>query len=136
MKILRIHLKNLNSLRGENTVDFTTEPLAGAGLFAITGATGAGKTTLLNRILSADHGRRLAVIVNELGEIGIDQALIIGADDEVIEALGEYRSRLQRAIADRARLRRTPPLVFRVDEAARSAERIEDILRGLQDEDG
>ena len=43
-------------------------------------------------------------------------------------------SRLQRAIGDRARLRRTPPLVFVADEAARSAERIEDILRGLRDE--
>ena len=57
MKILRIHLKNLNSLRGENTVDFTTEPLAGAGLFAITGATGAGKTTLLDAVTLALYGR-------------------------------------------------------------------------------
>ena len=57
-------------------------------------------------------------------------------DDEVIEALEEQRSRLQRAIGGRARLRRIPPLVFRVDEAARSAERIEDILRGLRAEDG
>lgn len=51
----------------------------------LSGYLGAGKTTLLNRILSADHGRRLAVIVNELGEIGIDHALVVGADDEVIE---------------------------------------------------
>lgn len=57
MKILRIHLKNLNSLRGENTVDFTTEPLAGVGLFAITGATGAGKTTLLDAVTLALYGR-------------------------------------------------------------------------------
>ena len=58
------------------------------------------------------------------------------ADDELIEALEESRSRLQRAVGDRTRLRRIPPLVFKVDEAARSAERIEDILRGLRDGDG
>ena len=57
-------------------------------------------------------------------------------DEEVIEALEELRPRLQRAIGDQARLRRTPPLIFQIDEAARSAERIEDILRGLRDGDG
>jgi G3E family GTPase len=51
----------------------------------LSGYLGAGKTTLLNRILSADHGRKLAVIVNEIGEIGIDQALVVGSDEEVIE---------------------------------------------------
>lgn len=51
----------------------------------LTGYLGAGKTTLLNRILSEDHGKRYAVIVNEFGEIGIDHDLIIGADEEVFE---------------------------------------------------
>lgn len=51
----------------------------------ITGYLGAGKTTLLNRILSEPHGRRYAVIVNEFGEIGIDNDLIVGADEEVFE---------------------------------------------------
>ncbi len=51
----------------------------------ITGYLGAGKTTLLNRILSEDHGRRYAVIVNEFGEIGIDGDLIVGADEELFE---------------------------------------------------
>ena len=51
----------------------------------LTGYLGAGKTTLLNRILSEDHGRRYAVIVNEFGEIGIDGELIVGADEEVFE---------------------------------------------------
>jgi G3E family GTPase len=46
---------------------------------------GAGKTTLLNRILSENHGKRIAVIENEFGEIGIDEALVIGADEEVFE---------------------------------------------------
>jgi G3E family GTPase len=51
----------------------------------LTGYLGAGKTTLLNRILTEDHGRRYAVIVNEFGEIGIDNELIVGADEEVFE---------------------------------------------------
>src|ERR1041384_6046958 len=51
----------------------------------LTGYLGAGKTTLLNRILSEDHGRKYAVIVNEFGEIGIDNDLVVGADEEVFE---------------------------------------------------
>ncbi|MBT4500948.1 MAG: AAA family ATPase [Gemmatimonadetes bacterium] len=57
MKILRIALKNLNSLCGEHVVDLEEEPLASAGLFAITGATGAGKSTLLDAITLALYGR-------------------------------------------------------------------------------
>jgi G3E family GTPase len=51
----------------------------------LTGYLGAGKTTLLNRILSEDHGRRYAVIVNEFGEIGIDADLILNTDEELFE---------------------------------------------------
>ena len=51
----------------------------------LTGYLGAGKTTLLNRILSEPHGKRYAVIVNEFGEIGIDNELVVGADEEVFE---------------------------------------------------
>ena len=51
----------------------------------LTGYLGAGKTTLLNRILTEDHGKRYAVIVNEFGEIGIDNDLVVGADEEVFE---------------------------------------------------
>jgi G3E family GTPase len=51
----------------------------------LTGYLGAGKTTLLNRILSEPHGRKYAVIVNEFGDIGIDNDLVVGADEEVFE---------------------------------------------------
>ena len=51
----------------------------------LTGFLGSGKTTLLNRILTEEHGKRIAVIENEYGEVGIDQALVINADEEVFE---------------------------------------------------
>ena len=51
----------------------------------LTGYLGAGKTTLLNRILTEEHGKKYAVIVNEFGEIGIDNDLVVGADEEVFE---------------------------------------------------
>lgn len=51
----------------------------------LTGFLGAGKTTLLNRILTADHGRRIAVIVNEFGEVGIDHHLLISSEQEIVQ---------------------------------------------------
>ena len=51
----------------------------------LTGYLGAGKTTLLNRILSEPHGKKFAVIVNEFGEIGIDNELVVNADEEVFK---------------------------------------------------
>jgi G3E family GTPase len=51
----------------------------------LTGFLGSGKTTLLNRILSEHHGKRIAVIENEFGEIGIDHELVIGTDEEIFE---------------------------------------------------
>jgi G3E family GTPase len=51
----------------------------------LTGYLGSGKTTLLNRILTETHGKRYAVIVNEFGEVGIDNDLVINADEEIFE---------------------------------------------------
>jgi len=51
----------------------------------VTGFLGSGKTTLVNYILSANHGKRIAVIENEFGEIGIDDALVIDAEEEIFE---------------------------------------------------
>jgi G3E family GTPase len=51
----------------------------------LTGALGSGKTTLLNRILSEHHGKRIAVIENEYGEVGVDHELVIGAEEEIFE---------------------------------------------------
>lgn len=51
----------------------------------LTGYLGAGKTTLLNRILTHEHGKKVAVIVNEFGEVGIDNQLVIDADEEIFE---------------------------------------------------
>ncbi len=51
----------------------------------LTGYLGAGKTTLLNHILTYEHGKKVAVIVNEFGEVGIDNQLVISADEEIFE---------------------------------------------------
>jgi G3E family GTPase len=51
----------------------------------LTGFLGSGKTTLLNEILTAQHGKRIAVIENEFGEVGVDQELVIGAEEEIFE---------------------------------------------------
>jgi G3E family GTPase len=51
----------------------------------VTGYLGSGKTTLINHVLTANHGKRIAVIENEFGEIGIDDALVINAEEEIFE---------------------------------------------------
>jgi G3E family GTPase len=51
----------------------------------ITGYLGSGKTTLLNRLLTYEHGRKVAVIVNEFGDVGIDSQLVTNADEEILE---------------------------------------------------
>jgi G3E family GTPase len=71
LEIIKAHLMSDNAQKTPVTV--------------ITGYLGAGKTTLLNRILTENHGKRYAVIVNEFGEIGIDNDLIVDSDEEIYE---------------------------------------------------
>lgn len=60
-------------------------PVTKASVIILTGFLGSGKTTLLNRILTGEHGRRVAVIMNEFGEVGIDHHLLLSSDQEVVQ---------------------------------------------------
>jgi G3E family GTPase len=60
-------------------------PTKKASVIILTGFLGSGKTTLLNRILTGEHGRHVAVIVNEFGEVGIDHHLLLSSDQEVVQ---------------------------------------------------
>jgi G3E family GTPase len=62
-----------------------TETEAQVPVTVLTGYLGAGKTTLLNRILSEQHGRKYAVVINEFGELGVDNDLVVDTDEEVFE---------------------------------------------------
>ena len=82
MKILAIRLKNLASLAGEQVIDFTTEPLASAGLFAITGPTGAGKSTILDALCLALFGSTPRLdSVSPLNKVPDFEAEIGGGDE-------------------------------------------------------
>jgi G3E family GTPase len=63
----------------------TAAPPGRIPVTVLTGFLGSGKTTLVNRILSEQHGRRIAVIENEFGEVGVDHELVIGAEEEIFE---------------------------------------------------
>ncbi|MCZ4093329.1 CobW family GTP-binding protein [Sinorhizobium psoraleae] len=115
----------------------------------LTGYLGAGKTTLLNRILTEPHGKRFAVIVNEFGEVGIDNDLIVDADEEVfemnngcicctvrgdliriIEALMRRRDRFDGILIETTGLADPAPVAqtFFVDEDVRSKTRLDSII--------
>ena len=82
MKILAIRLKNLASLAGEQVIDFTSEPLASAGLFAITGPTGAGKSTILDALCLALFGSTPRLDnVSPLNKVPDGDAEIGGGDE-------------------------------------------------------
>lgn len=115
----------------------------------LTGYLGAGKTTLLNRILTEPHGKKFAVIVNEFGEVGIDNDLIVDADEEVfemnngcicctvrgdliriIEGLMRRRDRFDGILIETTGLADPAPVAqtFFVDEDVRSKTRLDSII--------
>jgi len=115
----------------------------------LTGYLGAGKTTLLNRILSESHGLRIAVVVNEFGEVGVDDALVIGAREEVVsfangclcctfkgdllatlEKLLRKRERIDHVIVETSGMASPGPIVqsFHATPALRAAVRLDGVL--------
>jgi G3E family GTPase len=113
-----------------------------ASVIIVTGFLGAGKTTLVNRILTADHGRRIAVVVNEFGEVGIDHHLLISSDQQVVQMnngciccsvrgdllrslfeLAEHRERFDTVIIETTGLAEPAPVAeaLYADERIRSA---------------
>lgn len=96
MRINRLLLKNLNSLRGEFALDFDRSPLAEAGIFAITGPTGAGKTTILDAIAVALYGQTPRLVAGSSGELLSRNSGECFAEVEFTVARGRYRSRWSR----------------------------------------
>ncbi|MDK1376465.1 MULTISPECIES: GTP-binding protein [unclassified Sinorhizobium] len=126
-----------------------SQEIAPTPVTVLTGYLGAGKTTLLNRILSEPHGKKYAVIVNEFGEVGIDNDLIVDADEEVfemnngcicctvrgdliriIEALMRRRDRFDGILIETTGLADPAPVAqtFFVDEDVRSKTRLDSIV--------
>ncbi|MDD1703360.1 MAG: AAA family ATPase [Methanoregula sp.] len=93
MRILLLRLKNLNSLAGEWTIDFTNPEYVSSGIFAITGPTGAGKSTILDAISLALYGRtpRLGKISKNAGEIMSRQTGEYFSEVEFVSEKGRYR---------------------------------------------
>ncbi len=115
----------------------------------LTGYLGAGKTTLLNRILSEKHGRKYAVVINEFGELGVDNDLVVDTDEEVFEmnngcicctvrgdlirivgGLMKRRDKFDGIIVETTGLANPAPVAqtFFVDETVRSRTRLDAIV--------
>ena len=115
----------------------------------LTGYLGAGKTTLLNRILTEQHGRKYAVVINEFGELGVDNDLVVDTDEEVFEmnngcicctvrgdlirivgGLMKRRDRFDGIIIETTGLANPAPVAqtFFVDEDVRSKARLDAIV--------
>src|SRR5690349_14053189 len=115
----------------------------------LTGYLGAGKTTLLNRILTENHGRKYAVVINEFGELGVDNDLVVDSDEEVFEmnngcvcctvrgdlirivgGLMKRRGRFDGIIIETTGLANPAPVAqtFFIDEGVRSKTRLDAIV--------
>ncbi|MEH3086798.1 MAG: AAA family ATPase [Xylophilus ampelinus] len=137
MRILTLRLRNLNSLRGEWRIDFGAPPLAGAGLFAITGPTGAGKTTLLDAICLALYHRtpRMGALSAGGNELMTRHAADCLAEVEFEVGGRRYRAFWsQRRARDKAQGALQPPRVELAEaDGAILTDRVQDKLRRIEE---
>ena len=87
-RCMRVHVRQLGFAGFGHALRYHVPPMTTTNrvpVTVLTGFLGSGKTTLLNRILSENHGKRIAVIENEFGEVGVDHQLVIGAEEEIFE---------------------------------------------------
>lgn len=109
----------------------------------LTGWLGAGKTTALNRMLAAPHGRRIAVLVNELGRISIDTQLIVGRGGDVLELAGgcvcckvDIKNDLWDGIADIVERSKPDHVVLETTGIAEPAAILDSLIAPLSGRDG
>ena len=130
MKINRLAWKNLNSLRGEFSLDFDETPLAEAGIFAIIGPTGAGKTTILDAICVALYGQTPRLAAGSSAELMTRNCSECFAEVEFTVEQGKYRSRWARRRARGRADGNLQPTVMELVEIGGTEERIiEDQVR-------
>ena len=132
MRINRLSLKNLNSLRGEFRLDFDETPLAEAGIFAITGPTGAGKTTILDAICVALYGQTPRLAAGSSAELLSRNTGECFAEVEFTVGDGRYRSRWSRRRARGRTDGALQPTAMELVEIGADGERIiEDQVRAV-----
>ncbi|NDC83875.1 hypothetical protein EB093_09505, partial [bacterium] len=131
MKICKLFIQNINSLKGQFTIDFEAEPLKDSGLFAITGPTGAGKSTILDAISLSLFGRspRLGAVTKTT--ISASGALMSFGTKETIaelERIGDVADKICRTALEKFSQQHQPLLVSLESLGRHTIQMLHDVL--------